>query len=127
MMQSVDPDNVRRVFLGIRPHIALLTAADLLGMSLGELKRDIASGMIVATKTPMGVRINREELITAAMRLWEWTAIQAALGEKAADVLPAAVRLRRVPAPGPRYQRHVLVALAEQQGTAGHEGPRHEL
>jgi hypothetical protein len=127
MMQSVDSDNVRRVFLGIRPHIALLTAADLLGMSLGELKRDIANGVIVATKTPMGVRLSREELITAAMRMWEWTAIEAALGEMAATVLPEAVRLVQLRARVPRYQRDVLVALAEQQGTSVDEVLRHEL
>ena len=64
---------IRRIFLSPRPHLTLMTAAELLGMTLKELKRDIDDGVIVASSTPLGVRISREEMIATAMRLWEQT------------------------------------------------------
>ena len=83
-MPTPTPDQVRRVFLSRRAHVTLMTAADLLGMALKDLKRDIGDGVIVATSTPLGVRVAREEVIGAAMRLWEQTVIEDALGDEAA-------------------------------------------
>jgi len=48
---------MRRIFLNPRPNIALLTAAELLGVSLAELRADIESGAIVATSTGIGLRV----------------------------------------------------------------------
>jgi hypothetical protein len=48
---------IRRIFLKPRPQLALMTTAGLLGMTLQELERDIDDGVIVATSTPLGVRI----------------------------------------------------------------------
>ena len=42
--RPVSPHNIRRIFLSPRPNVPLMTAADLLGMTLQELKRDIADG-----------------------------------------------------------------------------------
>jgi hypothetical protein len=107
--------------------VALATAAELLGVTLEELKRDIDDQVIVATSTALGVRIEREEMVAAAMRVWEQDVIEAALGEEAAGVLPEAIRLVLLGVRVPRYQREVLVALAEREGTSVDEIVRREL
>jgi hypothetical protein len=78
MMSKPDPHNIRRIFLSPRPNVPLMTAADLLGMTLQELKRDIADGTIVAVSTAMGTKVTKEELIATAMRLWDQSAIEEA-------------------------------------------------
>lgn len=126
-MPNPTPADIRQIFLNHRAHVALLTAAELLGMTLKELKKDIDDGVIVASSTPLGVRIPREEMIAAAMRLFEQTAIEDALGDDAAAALPEAVRLVQIRARVPRYQRDVLVALAEKHGISVDEVLRRHL
>src|SRR5882762_6754646 len=60
--------SIRYIFLTPRPSVALLTAAEHLGMSLKELKQEIEDGAIVAVSTRMGVKVSKEELMAAAMR-----------------------------------------------------------
>ena len=112
-MLSPDPHNIRRIFLTPRPNVALFTAADLLGTTLAELKRDIDDGVIVAVSTALGPRVSKEELIATAMRLWEQSVIEDALGEDAAALLPEAIRLVELRARIPRYQRDVLRELED--------------
>ena len=126
-MPNPTPDQIRRIFLSPRPHLALMTAADLLGMTLKELKRDIDEGVIVAISTGVGVRITREEMIATAMRLWEQTVIEDALGDDAAAVLPEAIRLVLLRVRVPRYQRDVVVALARRDGVSVDEIVSREL
>jgi hypothetical protein len=117
-MPPPTPADIRRIFLTPRPTLALMTAAGLLGMTLKDLRRDIDDGVIVATSTPLGVRVSREEMIAAAMRLWDQTLIEDALGDDAAAVLPDAIRLVLLRVRVPRYQREMLVALAQRHGTS---------
>jgi hypothetical protein len=117
-MPNPTPHDIRRIFLTPRPNVALMTAADLLGTTLKELKRDIDDGVIVAVSTPLGPRLSKEELIAAAMQRWEQTVIEDALGEDAASVLPEAIRLVELRARVPRYQRDVLRELARREGTS---------
>ena len=126
-MPNPTPAQIRRIFLSPRPYLPLMTAADLLGVSLKELKRDIDDGVIVATSTPLGVRISREEMMAAAMQLWEQTVIEDALGEDAAAVLPEAIRLVLLRVRVPRYQRDMLAALAQRDGTTIDEIVTREL
>ena len=126
-MPNPTPDQIRRIFLSPRPHLPLMTAADLLGMTLKELKRDIDEGVIVAISTGVGVRITREEMIATAMRLWEQTVIEDALGEDAAAVLPEAIRLVLLRVRVPRYQRDVVAALAQRDGVSVDEIVSREL
>ena len=63
-----------------------------------KLKQEIADGTIVAISTRLGQRVTKEEMIAAAMQLWEQDVIEEALGEEAAAVLPEAIRLDRMPA-----------------------------
>ena len=100
------------------PNFALMTAADLLGFTLKELKREIEDGAIVAVWTALGERMTREELVAVAMQTWEQSVIEAALGKDAPSVLPEAIRLVELRARVPRYQRDVLRALARREGTS---------
>jgi hypothetical protein len=117
-MHESTRSRIRHIFLSPRPTFALMTAAGLLGMSLEELKREIGSGGIVAVSTRLGQRVAREELIAAAMRTWEQAAIEEALGEDAAAVLPEAIKLVELRARVPRYQRDMLHYLARRDGTS---------
>jgi hypothetical protein len=53
-MNEITRESIRRIFLTPRPHVALMTAADLLGMPFPTLKREIAEGTIVAVSTGVG-------------------------------------------------------------------------
>jgi hypothetical protein len=117
-MDESTRSRIRHIFLSPRPNFALLTAADLLGMTLKELKREIEDGAIVAVWTAIGERMTREELVAAAMQKWEQSVIEAALGKDAAAVLQEAIRLVELRARVPRYQRDVLRALARREGTS---------
>jgi hypothetical protein len=109
---------IRHIFLTPRPSFALLNAADWLGMTLKELKKEIEDVVIVAGSTAMGVRISKEEMMTVAMRVWELGVIEEALGDDAPSVLPEAIRLVELRARVPRYQREMLRELARREGTS---------
>jgi hypothetical protein len=118
VMDQSTRSNIRHIFLSPRPNFALMTAADLLGMTLKELKREIEVGAIVAVSTALGQRMTREELVAVAMQTWQQSVIEEALGENAAVVLPEAIRLVELWARVPRYQRDVLRELARREGTS---------
>lgn len=126
-MDQPTRDRIRHIFLTPRPNLPLMTAASLLGMTLGELKQEIADGSIVAVSTKLGQRVPREELIAAAMRIWEQTTVEDALGDDAATMLPEAIRLVELRARVPRYQRDMLRYLAERHGTSVDEVLTREL
>ncbi len=117
-MDESTRSRIRHIFLSPRPNFALMTAADLLGFTLKELKREIEDGAIVAVWTALGERMTREELVAAAMQKWEQSVIEAALGKDAPSVLPEAIRLVELRARVPRYQRDVLRELARREGTS---------
>jgi len=117
-MDEITRSCIRHVFLSPRPNFALMTAADLLGIRLKELKREIEDGAIVAVSTAFGQRMTREELVALAMQKWEHAVIEEALGDDAAAVLPEAIRLVELRARVPRYQRDMLRVLAERDGTS---------
>jgi hypothetical protein len=116
-MDDITRRNIRHIFLSPAPTFALLPAANLLGMTFEGLKREIADGSIVAVSTRLGQRVTREEMIAAAMRGWEQGAIEEALGEDAARVLPEAIRLVELRARVPRYQRDMLRYFARRRET----------
>ncbi|MGH9421015.1 MAG: hypothetical protein ACRD3J_13650 [Thermoanaerobaculia bacterium] len=93
-----------------------MTAADLLGTTLKDLKRDIEDGVIVAVSTTLGIKVSKGEMIATAMRVFEQSVIEEALGDEAAAVLPEAIRLVELRARVPRYQRDVLRELARREG-----------
>jgi hypothetical protein len=117
-MTPPDPYDIRRIFLTPRPNLPLMTAAERLGMTLQELKRDIADGAIVAVSTRVGTRVTKEEMIATAMRLWDQSVIEEALGDDATRLIPEAIRLVELRARVPRYQRDVLRELARRDGTS---------
>jgi len=119
--------SIRHIFLSPRPNFPLMTAAGLLGMSFRELKKEIADGGIVAVSTRLGQRVTHEEMIAAAMRIWEQTVIEEALGDDAANVLPEAIRLVELRARVPRYQKEMLHYLARRHETTVDEVLAREL
>jgi hypothetical protein len=117
---------IRSIFLAPGRSVARSRAAALLGMTAGELEREIASGVIVAGSARRS-RIGREELMAAAMRLWEQAVIEEALGDDATAVLPAALRLADMPARVPWYLREMLRRIASQLGTSVDDALTREL
>src|SRR3954453_24099440 len=93
IMDEITRIRIRYISLTPRPSVALMTAAEHLGMSLKELKREIEDGAIVGVSTQMGVKVSKEELMAAAMRVWEQAVIEEALGDDAAPVFPETIRL----------------------------------
>ena len=87
-------------------------------MTFAELKQEIADGAIVAVSTRLGQRVTKEEMIAAAMRIWEQGDIEEALGDDAAAVLPEAIRLVELRARMPRYQRDMLSYFAKRDGSS---------
>lgn len=126
-MSNPTPTQIRRIFLNPRPNVALMTAAGLLGITLKDIKREIDDGVILAASTGLGFRITREEMIAAAMRMWEQPLIEEALGDDAAAVLPDAIRLVELRARVPLYQREMLHYLAQRRGTTVDEVLTREL
>jgi len=118
MLDEPPRSRIRHIFLSPRPNFALMTAADLLGFTLKELKREIEDGAIVAVWTALGERMTREELVAVAMQKWDQSVIEAALGKDAPSVLPEAIRLVELRGRVPRYQRDVLRELARREGTS---------
>ena len=96
-------------------------------LAFAGLKQEIADGSIVAASTRLGQRVPREEMIAAAMRVWEQSVIEEALGEDAARVLPEAIRLVELRARVPRYQKDMLRYLAQRSGTTVDEVLSREL
>src|SRR5258706_7169745 len=58
-MDDPTRSRIRHIFLSPRPNFALMTAADLLGLTLKELKREIEDGAIVTVWTALGERMTR--------------------------------------------------------------------
>jgi len=117
-MNDTTQSRIRHIFLSPRPHFPLMSAAGLLEMPLTELKKEIEDGAIVAVSTGMGVRVTREEMVTAALSRWELAVIEKALGRDAKRLLPEAIRLVELRARVPRYQKEMLRYLARQEGTS---------
>ncbi|MCU1244472.1 MAG: hypothetical protein JWN02_382 [Acidobacteria bacterium] len=126
-MDETTRSRIRDLFLSDPPSFDLAPAAELLGVTLPDLRREIDDGAIVAVSTALGERVPRAELIAAAMRAWEQPLIEEALGEDAALVLPEAIRLVDLPARVRRYQREVLDALARREGMSVGEILRRQL
>lgn len=87
-------------------------------MAFEELQQEVEAGAIVAVSTRLGLRVAREEMVAAAMRVWEQGTIEQALGDEAASVLPEAIRLVELRARVPRYQREMLHYLARRDRTS---------
>src|SRR2546430_1300528 len=71
---------IRHIFLSPRPHFPLNTVAELLEMSVEELKAEIKDGGIVAVSTAVGVRVTREGMVAAALGGWEAAGRKKAVG-----------------------------------------------
>jgi hypothetical protein len=126
-MDETTRRNIRRIFLSPTPTFALMPAAHLLGMPFEGFNREVADSSIVAVTTRLGRRVTREEMVAAAMRVWEQGVIEDALGEDAATLLPEAIRLVELRARVPRYQRDMLRYLAPRHRTSVDEVLTREL
>jgi hypothetical protein len=117
MLDSGFTSRIRHIFLHQRPHVSLMTAAQLLGWSLPQLRAAIARGEIDVMKTKLATWVWREELVAKALDLWPLDVIEDALGDDAPRVLPEAIRTCELRARVPRYQVAMLEHIAEQEAT----------
>lgn len=116
----LEPDvieSIRHIFLHHRPHVSIMTAANLLGWTVGQMRAAIEAGEIETNVTPLATWVWREELVAKALEIWPLDVIEEALGDDAALVLPAALRTHVLRARVPRYQIAMLQYLAEQEST----------
>ena len=77
----LNPDviaNIRHIFLHPRPHVSVMTAANLLGWTLSQMKAAIAAGEIETNVTPLATWVWREELMAKALELWPFDVIEEA-------------------------------------------------
>jgi hypothetical protein len=81
------------------------------------MKRAIAAGEVVLTSTPLGKWVGREELIVKGLEAWTLDAIEDALGDDAARVLPDALRTAELRVRLPRFQVEMLQYFARQEAT----------
>ena len=123
-MPDPTSERIRRIFLNPRPNVALLTAAELLAMSMEELTPDMEDGVIVAGPTRLGVRISKEELIAEAMRLWERAVIEEAFGKYADLVLPEARAARAAAGAGTAVPWNIRGTCSWAGAEAGDDGRR---
>jgi len=116
----LEPDvieSIRHIFLHHRPHVSIMTAANLLGWTVKQMKAAIAAGEIRTNVTPLATWVWRDELVAKALELWPLDVIEEALGADAARVMPEAVRTSELRARVPRYQVAMLAHMAEQEST----------
>lgn len=115
----LDPDlidRIRTIFLHDRPFVSITEATKLLGWSRAEMNRALADAEIETT-TRSGKRISRNELMAKALELWSFEAIEDALANDAATVLPASIRTENVQVRLPHYQVEMLTHLAQRDRT----------
>jgi hypothetical protein len=117
MIDSDVVERIRHIFLHRRPHVSVMTAANLLGWPLRQMKAAIAAGEIETNVTPLATWVWREELMAKALELWPLDVIEEALGDDAAGVLPSFIRTHVLRARVPWYQFAMLRHFAEQQST----------
>jgi hypothetical protein len=110
-------DRIRHIFLHPRPHVSIMTAAGLLGWSHARMRAAIHAGEIDTNVTPFARWVWREELMAKAIEQWPLDAIEEALGEHAARILPPALRSCELRARVPRYQVAMLEHIAEKEST----------
>lgn len=117
MLEPALIDRIRHIFLHPRPHVSISQATALLGWTRSEMTAAIASGEVDLMTTPFGKWFWREELMAKALETWPLDAIEEALGDDAAAVLPHALRTAELRVRLPRHHIAMLHHKAEQQHT----------
>lgn len=121
MSEPVVVERIRTIFLHEARYVSIPDAAAMLGWSRSELLQAIAAHELEATTTCAGKAVPIEEIVAKALEQWPLEAIEAALGNDAARVLPPSLRPRKLVAYLPAYQVQMLTHLAaKQQTTVGH-------
>jgi len=112
MLEPTIAHRIRAIFLHHEPRVTVAEGAGMLGWSRAEMDAAIRDGEIEVIETCSGKGIELRELAAYAVQQWPLTAIEEALGEDAALVLPAALRTRELTVRLPRYQIGALEVLA---------------
>lgn len=103
---------IRFLFLHPRPNYRLGQAADLLGISIADLRSWIEVGEIEVVETDNGTAIPWGELVSFAMDFWSQEIVEEALGKDLAGVIPELLRLADLEVRIPRMQVVALERLA---------------
>lgn len=108
--------HIRRLFLDPKDTYSDAEAAEIFGMALLDLTGRIESGEVEGTRTCGGMTVSRKELISFAMDYWPQEAIEEALGDDLAKIMPKFLRLADLHVRIPCYEILALEQLAERDG-----------
>ena len=123
-LHDSDREAIVAIFLQRRIEYTVADAAQLLRVNIGDVMREIEQGTIAAELRrkrrqlggPRHALMPWSELAAAAMRKWGLHRINAALGERAPEVIPELLLLTDLSVALPEYQVRVLGALARKRG-----------
>ncbi|HEX7151443.1 MAG TPA: hypothetical protein VF618_08150 [Thermoanaerobaculia bacterium] len=125
-----DPElvaRIRSIFLHERASVSISEAATLLGWSAEAMMTAIERGEVEVSTGAAGEAIPLQELFAKALEQWPLELVEESLGDRAAEVLPDALRVGNLTAPLPRYQVAMLAYLARRQQTTIGQLLTHEL
>lgn len=110
-------ERIRSIFLHHGRSVSISAATAMLGWSPNEMRAALAADEITLAAAASGRRIPREELIAKALELWPLEYIEHALGHAAGNLLPPALRTRRISAHIRDYQFAMLSHLSTRRNT----------
>jgi hypothetical protein len=110
-------ERIRSIFLHAKPYVSLKDTYLLFTGHRYRVEELMAEKSIQAHTRRGGPAIARGDLVALAVEMWSLEVIEQALGEDAARVLPAPLRLRAVTLNLPEYQIAMLDYLAADKQT----------
>jgi hypothetical protein len=108
-------DAVRQLFLSPQPFYTLSAAAALLGWTPGEVETALRDGELEGERTCAGWNVTWEAVAGALVEQCPLREVEAALGARVGDVIPALNRLTAFHVELPRWQTLMLNALAARE------------
>ena len=109
-------DHIRDLFLHPHPTYSIADAASVLGMDVREVQGWVEVGELEGVETANEVVLPWTEVVSFAMDFWSQEAIEKALGDDLATVIPELVRLARLEVLVPRFEIVALERVAGREG-----------
>jgi hypothetical protein len=109
-------DHIRDLFLRPHPTYSIADAASVFGMDALEVQGWVEVGELEGVETASGMVLPWAEVVSFAMDFWSQEAIEEALGDDLATVIPELVRLARLEVLVPRFEIVALERVAGREG-----------